>query len=1216
MGSTFQRSARALVGRRLLVARIALCVFFVLCMAGAGSVSAAVGQQEAPGVELEGPEGAETPGEAEAPPTMAERPQPDQPVTVRRELPEQRTATSDTYELSDGSNAQKIYSSPVNYRTSSGAWQPIEDQLVQQADGSWSPQASPVPISLPSSLASGAVSVGAGERQISFQLQGASSAEGRPAGAQRFYSGALPATELSYTATPQSLRETLTLQSAEAPTEYRFSLHLSAGLHAVSEPDGRIAIEDAQGEHVYWIAAPTVSDSAPDRPFPSHAPVHYELSADGTLLTLVLDKAWLTDPERVFPVKIDPEVYFFTEDLDCPIISNAFASTKECGAHLFIGPDSATPKNVGRAILHFDTSSIPRGSEIMRSSLRMTFSWDTTSSSRTIEARALSQSFTTGATWNTYDGTNAWSTPGGDFEKPIAGERLVNHSEIGEELHFGFTPLVEQWVRDPSSNHGVLLKAQNETVSGYDAFAQDGNGEGAPEPALEVIYEPRFGVPPMGQVYQQAVGFGSVMSVNVANGNLGVTSPDVHYATEGYDTELGREYNSQDDLLFGNSAFGNWRLNKGDDHKVYPTPWDGSIRFMVPGGGFTRFDRAPWADGQPLAGDQAFTGEAGVNAGLVEHEGKTRTMGFPDGVEWKFNNWAYGAPTEIVDPSGEGNTLSLTYSSERLSQLKDTHGHTITVTREAGTNDVTKLKSASGETWKYAYKEGRMITYTNPATEKAKYTYYKTGTATGLLESIADPSGTWVIAYDSQERVASLRKLVNGTIKKAGTEDEITTFGYETEQTTVTNPEGGKPVYYYDAFGNALEDPDLQEGASTFYAGYAEITLAAATEDMNLEDHAAVLDAQLDQQLGANYTGEWFEPGPRPIKIGRTSEGYEQTIEQDLDNLGPADNAEIVSASASWSALEAAATSVEETLSTLIAEGLVSLGIEASSNSVVVEEANSLTSGQKAEVSSAVGTLTVPTHVVEATVNGLYSEPTSCNVSGCNAPLRGGVQIFGPTSCSAGFIANANHGSAKYLFTAGHCIAANPAGTWEANDELGSPQPIGKAHSYAYGSNKVLEGGYKGDAGIISIEGGYWTKSFVPWVVVYPSGEAKTKFNEQYPIKSASKTGAKVNFVVCAGGIGAEEGEHEREDCGQVKATKVVTTYKNGKIKVGPTVKVNFCYGSTKNKLEGGNSGSPVYKRNVAYGIFTSIQDKNKCYGYYQPINQAEKALHVHVRTP
>ncbi len=119
-------------------------------------------------------------------------PEPAQPV---RELPELRTENSDTYLLSDGSHAQKIYSHPVNFRTGdAGPWQPIEDQLVQAEDGSWQPQASPVPISFPSSLGAGSVSVGSGEHQLSFQLQGAASSEGAPAGALRTYPNALPDT--------------------------------------------------------------------------------------------------------------------------------------------------------------------------------------------------------------------------------------------------------------------------------------------------------------------------------------------------------------------------------------------------------------------------------------------------------------------------------------------------------------------------------------------------------------------------------------------------------------------------------------------------------------------------------------------------------------------------------------------------------------------------------------------------------------------------------------------------------------------------------------------------------------------------------------------------------------------------------------------------------------------------------------------------------------
>jgi hypothetical protein len=72
---------------------------------------------------------------------------------------------------------------------------------------------------------------------------------------------------------------------------------------------------------------------------------------------------------------------------------------------------------------------------------------------------------------------------------------------------------------------------------------------------------------------------------------------------------------------------------------------------------------------------------------------------------------------------------------------------------------------------------------------------------------------------------------------------------------------------------------------------------------VDLQDHASALDAQLSQQLGNNYTGEWFDAPSGRIKIGITSEGYERSVEQDLDNLGLADNADIVTSTSSWEQL-------------------------------------------------------------------------------------------------------------------------------------------------------------------------------------------------------------------------------------------------------------------------------------------------------------------------
>ncbi len=1183
-----------------------------------GRTAAVLGMIVLVGLNAAASASAQAPGVAPTEPTLEAEPKP------LRELPELRSEDSNTYLLSNGAHALKIYDHPVNFRSGDGAWQPIEDQLVQQADGSWSPQASPTPISLPASLGSGAVAVGSGSRAISFQLEGAAEAEGAPAGAQHIYRGALPDTSVTYTAAPQAVRETLTLSSADAPTVFRYRLNLASGLHASLSGNGSVLVEDAQGATIYTITPPSASDADPDRPFPSRSAVHYELSEGGSVLSLVLDRSWLNDPNRLFPVTIDPEVWFSTTK-DCAIISAGFANNDECGAHLYVGPDSPNPsEGIARSLLYFDTSSVPKGSAIVASYLRLHLSWDTTSEPITVEAHALTRSFTSGVTWNRYDGTGSWTTGGGDFSKSVAGERVDNHAEVGEDLRFGFTPQVEQWVRDSSSNHGVLLKAKDETKAGYDAFAQSGNAGWEPEPGLEVIYEPRLGIPPMGQVYQQPLANGGTMSVNVANGNLNVLDPDVNYSSEGYDTELGRSYNSLDDLVVG-ASFGDWRLTKGDDPKLYRYSWDGTNTFYSPDGGDTRFDRAKWADGHPAAGDKAFTGEAGFNEGLVEHEGGTRTLSFPDGSEWKFNEGAWGEAAEIVEPNGEGNTLSLTYSEGRLTKLKDTHEHSITLSRN-GSHDVTKLVGKLGEEWKYEYSSGRLTKYNAPGGVEVKYGYYETS---GLLKYITDSSGTWVISYDEQNRVSSIRKVLNGSVGSVGSEDEITSFSYETEQTTVTNPLGGKSYYYYDQFGNALEEPATQEAAAEFYAGYAEIETEAARKDVDLQDHAAILDSQLSQQLGSNYTGEWFDPSTKLIKIGLTSEGYEQTVVQDLDALGLADNAEIVTESASWGQLVAAEEAMSASLGTLVSEGLVVLGIEPALDAATIEKANSLTAPQTKKVTEAVEAATVPVHVTEAATPSVAAAASACGSGVCDKPLRGGVAIEAEAektlwNCTSGFVARSISDNKPYVLTAGHCIKDAGVGNtwWSKMHEPLTKHNIGKAHSYFFGSSQSVPGGTseKGDAGLVAIEStSFWANPLEPLVIVYGSGEAGTTLNERYGIigtkYNPKESTPRLQFVVCSGGWGANlnnEGAYRQEEACGITQGFVSEVHYKGSETVHNLEKVNVCNSHVHELVLGaGSSGSPVYKNHFAYGVHSGY--KGTCVFLYEGINTAESVLHVHI---
>jgi YD repeat-containing protein len=1146
-------------------------------------------------------------------------------VSTVRELPELRTADSDTYLQSDGSRRLQIADHPINYQHD-GAWQPIEDRLVQASDGSWEPAASPIPVSLPVGLAGQAVKIGAADRQLSLTLEGTEGASGVTKGNERSFLNVRSGVDVGYAATASSVRETVTLSSDSAPSEYKYSLGLSEGMWATLNVGGGVAISDSQGHTIYTIAAPTIDDSAPGSHMPWTAPVHYELNDAGTVLTLVVDHDWLTSSARVFPVRIDPDVYFGATK-DCPIVNNGLDNTELCGSPLYVGYNSGA-NEIGRALLHYDLSSVPRGSQIISSSIAMWLNSTSTSTPVEIEAYGVAlHAFTSKVTWNKYDGTHAWATPGGDHLKTLAGSRLVKPEYAGGWVSIGFSPQVEQWVRDPTSNFGILLKAHSETTNAVDEFIQSENGESAPEPDINIIYEPQMGNPPNESMFQEQIGNNGTLGVNVANGGLHITDPDIDYSAEGYETELARSYNSYEDELSASSV-GGWRLNMGEDELLYPAWWDGSNAFHEPDGSYTRFDRAAWADNHPATGDKAYTGDAYRPETLITHENGTRTLNFNDtGIEWQFDSSENGFPQKIVDPGGEGNTISMTYTSSKLTKVTDTHGHELKLTRDPTSHNVTKIKGSGSEEWKYTYNgAGYLTKYKGPGGQEAEYTY---GGPYGLLLSITDPTGKTVIAYDENAHVSSLRHVVNGTLTTIGSEDEITTFSYEEEQTMVTDPEGALSHYYYDKFGNRIEEPATQEDAASFYAEYAGIEPEAAHKDIDLQDHAIILDSQLSTEIGAGYTGEWFNPVAEKIEIGITSEGYEQTVEQDLGNLGLADNAEIVPETYSIPQLEEDESALSASLAETEEAGLISVGIEPEINKVVVEEGTSLSIAQKHEVEVAITTISVPVHVVNLTRPTAELPPQACQRGSCGKPLRGGVRIISETGqCTAGFNATADFGNPKkhYVITAGHCLSGHLGDAWGAKlphsgetekevHEAGITA-MGPAVAYIWGSKHAgVTTTAKGDMGLIEESPGgeeFW--KFSPDIVTWARSELEpfgVVRNEHYVLFGTgySETDGLHQFVVCLSGVDAIEGPQEVSTCGKEKGLH--DEPEGSGVTVHNLERVDVCglTGHTTQIREGA-SGAPVYKDGVAYGILSGA---NSCAFSYEGINRIENDLHVQI---
>jgi YD repeat-containing protein len=807
-------------------------------------------------------------------------------VKVVRELTKLRTASSDTFLLADGSREVVVYDHPVNYRTASGAWQPLNETLRESAGGSFQPTSSPLALSLPSSLAGGRVSVGQGPDALSFALAGASAGSARDAGARRSFAGVMPGVEAAYTATANGVREVLTLASASAPTRYTYTLSYASDLHPRLSPVGSVVFTNNAGSVVYTLATPTVQDSSRSGQLPATA-VQYTLGDGGHALTLVLSKAWFDSPSRVFPVKVDPDVYYGADE-DCTIASGSYANTSLCGGRLYVGRGGGG--SVSRTLLRYDLEGIPRDAQVLSSSIALGFEAEQESETPLeIEVEALTRNFTSLATWNSFNGAEPWSTAGGDYQTPFAGRQTIYPEWREGWVSWGFSPLVEHWIQDPGANHGLLLKVHDESATGYDVFTQTDNCEELPEPDIQIIYEPRLGDQEGDMVSGAELAGGAEAAVNVTNGNLLLSSPDVDYAGEGYETRLDRYYNSQDDDLVGSSFGPGWTLGMGNDTLVYPSWWDRSESFHEPSGSWGRFDPTPPAQASEDSSDQTYTSPAGQEVTLKVNEGGTRTLTYPaTETEWNFDASENGFPQSIVENEGVGNTIHLEYDSSQLSHLEDSHGDVLEIPRVYAEGHVNKIEGSGAKHWSYGYNASdELSSYESPEGENTTYDY----NGEDMLDEIQDPSGTYVIEYDGLEpaRVTSIRRLVNGTVSTVGSEDEITSFEYTGPQSPTCNPEtdSGETTVRFS--------PGEQAPETYCYDAAGEITNWVGPEPEPETESSEGFEEQEEVAEGACYSSEEFpaedcgqEDAPPENEEAEGGEAdFETALTPSIPDLGP-----------------------------------------------------------------------------------------------------------------------------------------------------------------------------------------------------------------------------------------------------------------------------------------------------------------------------------------
>jgi RHS repeat-associated protein len=529
---------------------------------------------------------------------------------------------------------------------------------------------------------------------------------------------------------------------------------------------------------------------------------------------------------------------------DCPLASNSPTTSLCSSTSDTVGWDGT---NTDNSLVQFDVkSALPADANVLNAQLGM-YLWQTsTSNSVAVSAYAVSKAWTTAATWNTYDGTHAWSTPGGDFSTTNS---VANPSVIGAPgwAHWYPTQIVQEWANGTLTNDGLLLadttqKQTNDMLSFYSSKATSTN-----KPYLTISWVPRGQEdPPFYNMQSFSINDRTAMKVNVASGDLFINSNDL--AVKGTGQPLVIEHNYDSRNAEGGSV-NPWYSLPGAT--VYP---DGSVAI-----GINRYDYSAFIH-EP---NGSFLTPLGLDATLCAVNGTTCTGNAVDssaayaltfnhdgngplyksGSKMTFNS--KGGP--LSDADRYGNTIVYNHSGG-ISSVTDTQGRTFTrktVELKSGQWVTSSWVDVSGgREVKYAYNAAeRLETYTDANGKLTKYAY----DAEGELSELTDPQkNVTKFNYDSLRRLTLITQPEVGgshpTWKYGYFVGSDTEHGYKcttagvTKKTVVTDPNGHQRTYCANAFDEVIQYFDSAGNASEqSYNALGNTTLTTAASPGNGE---------------------------------------------------------------------------------------------------------------------------------------------------------------------------------------------------------------------------------------------------------------------------------------------------------------------------------------------------------------------------------------------
>ncbi|WP_141013677.1 DNRLRE domain-containing protein [Nocardioides sambongensis] len=401
------------------------------------------------------------------------------------------TETVSAYETSDGSYRLISDGTRANYNDS-GTWRPIDSSFVRSGENGVAVEnaGNSFDLELPEDGGEEPVRIASGSSQVEFQMDdllGAPSVDYNIA----TYETARDA-QAVYEVTPDGLKESITLQSvpSRAASIWSFSLELSDDLHPELTENGAVDILSGSGQLRFSIPPPYMVDSASPRPGTSSA-IKYDLdrTEDGWSLRVVPEYSWLVDPDRVYPVLIDPSVTLPAPSADSWIGENSPTENFAGGDYVRVGGATGQQK---RAVLRFALPALPSDAWVTNATLQLYLdsAHSAGSGSGEFVARRLTENWTPAeVSWNrrVAGATGLWSSPGGSWQTSGQAGLSLSGSSSGYKT-FDVTAIAAEWVQGGKANHGVLVRKKTDGVNRTVRFYTL-NASVAKRPVLDITFD-------------------------------------------------------------------------------------------------------------------------------------------------------------------------------------------------------------------------------------------------------------------------------------------------------------------------------------------------------------------------------------------------------------------------------------------------------------------------------------------------------------------------------------------------------------------------------------------------------------------------------------------------------------------------------------------------------------------------------------------------------